>query len=48
MKYHILNERGDRIASFVTNNDRDICLDAFEEVFPDCVFDTCTEEDEQE
>ena len=46
MKYHILNEQGDRIASFTNDYDRGICLDAFEEVFPDCVFGTYTEEDE--
>lgn len=44
MKYHILNEQGDRIASFVNDYDRSICLDTFEDIFPDCVFST--EEDE--
>jgi len=38
MNYHILNERGDKIASFVNAYDRDLCLDVFEETFPDCKF----------
>ena len=40
MEYHILNERGQIIASFVNEYDRGVCLDALEEVFPDCRFST--------
>ena len=38
MDYHIVNEAGDRIASFVNECDRDYCLDTLQEVFPDCTF----------
>lgn len=37
MNYHI-TENDERIASFVNEHDRDVCLDAFEVVYPDCVF----------
>ncbi len=36
MEYHIANERGDTIASFVNKCDRDYSLDALREKFPDC------------
>jgi hypothetical protein len=38
MEYHILNDNGDKIASFMNAYDRNMCLDAFEETFPDCKF----------
>lgn len=38
MKHHILNQDGDIIASFVNKFDREVCLDALEEEFPDCEF----------
>ncbi len=38
MEYHIKNENGDIIASFICTYDRDMCLDLYEETFPDCKF----------
>lgn len=38
MEYHILNSSGTKLASFVNEYDRDVCLDAFEETFDDCEF----------
>ena len=38
MKYHIMCKRK-RIASFLNASDRDVCLLALEESFPDCVFE---------
>ena len=31
MKYHILDEKDEIIASFIHKDDRDICLDALED-----------------
>lgn len=45
MEWHILNESGDRIASFEHEPDRDVCLGAFEDYYFDCEFST---EDESE
>ncbi len=42
MNYHIKNDKGDIIASFVNECDRDYCRDALSEVFPDCEFSVCT------
>lgn len=36
MQYHIKNEQGDIIASFVNDSDRDYALDALKEAYPDC------------
>jgi len=38
MNYHIKNEQGDIIASFVNECDRDYSLDALEDVFDDYKF----------
>lgn len=40
MKYHILNVDGIKIASFVNESDRDVCLEALGNFFWDCDFDT--------
>ena len=37
MKYHIKNEQGDTIASFVNKCDRDYSLDALRDIFSDCL-----------
>ena len=37
MKYHIIY-KGDVIASFTHESDRDMCLETFTEVHNDCVF----------
>jgi len=42
MKYHIETD-GQRIASFAHEGDRDLCLDMFEEAYPDCTFDAIEE-----
>ncbi len=44
MNYHILDEHGDKIASFVHECDRNYSLDALLEKFPDC--DLKAEDDE--
>ena len=36
MRYHIKNEKGDIIASFVNEYDRECSFDALEEMFSDC------------
>ena len=38
MNYHIKNERGDIIASFVNECNRDYSFEALCEAFPDCEF----------
>ena len=40
MKYHILNQQGDIIASFEHAADRDICLDALADYWEDHEFAT--------
>jgi len=39
MEFHILNEKGEVIASFRNEHDRGVCLDALQEYFNDCDFD---------
>ena len=38
MEYHITLKEGQKIASFEHAADRDVCLYAFEEAYPDCEF----------
>jgi len=38
MKYHIRDDKGNIIASFVNECDRDYSLDALTKAFPDCNF----------
>ncbi len=38
MEYHIKNDRGIIIASFINDYDRDCCQDALNEEFDDCEF----------
>ncbi|KKK75949.1 hypothetical protein LCGC14_2868610 [marine sediment metagenome] len=45
MKYHIKNDSGDIIASFVNECDRDYCQDALSDVFDDCKFFAYTDEE---
>lgn len=40
MEWHILNDDGDRIASFVHEPDRDVALQAFQDYYSDCEFST--------
>lgn len=44
MRYHIKNESGSIIASFVNECDRDYSLDALSEVFDDCELVAYTDE----
>ncbi len=44
MRYHIKNESGNIIASFVNEGDRDYCQDALSDVFDDCGFFAYTDE----
>jgi len=37
MEYQIKNAENEVIAKFVNEFDRDVCLDALREEFPDCV-----------
>ena len=38
MKYHICNEAGDIIASFLHESDRDYCKETLEDIYDDCEF----------
>ena len=40
MKYHILNEAGEKIASFAHNLDRDFCFEALMDEYPDVKMST--------
>lgn len=39
MNYHIMNQQGNKIASFVSEDDRDFCMDALADYYEDCVFE---------
>ena len=45
MQWHITLKEGQIIASFEHEGDRDMCLDALEEAYPDCKFDTKDDEE---
>jgi len=38
MEYHINNQQGDTIASFLHESDRDHCKETFEDMYDDCEF----------
>lgn len=44
MKYHIVSVYGYKVASFENESDRDICLEALEDYYPDCIFLTQTDD----
>ena len=44
MRYHIKNDTGDIIASFVNECDRNYSQDALSEMFDDCEFFAYTDE----
>ena len=45
MKYHIKNDKGNIIASFVNEYDRDYCQDALSIMFEDCEFFAYTDDE---
>ncbi len=44
MRYHIKDDKGSIIASFMYEHDRDTCQDALNEEFDDCEFFAYTDE----
>jgi len=48
MDYHILDTHGRKIASFEHEQDRDYCIDALRDAYPDCEFTAEGSEEQNE